>query len=86
MPPDEKLRKAIYTGPNRSGVCVCGHSWERHHLGLVMRIGAEKTDGGDENYVPQECEAFGCNEMGGLDSNGDVHCFGYRDSKKEDTD
>lgn len=37
----------------------------------------EKTG---EAYVPQECEFYGCNEMGGLDSEGEVHCFGYEDS------
>lgn len=79
--PDFKRRKARYSGPNRSGICVCGHSWEQHHLGMVVRLGSVLTeDGVREGYIPQECEAFGFNEMGGLDEDGNVHCFGYRDT------
>jgi hypothetical protein len=73
------MRHAIYSGLGRSGRCVCGHSWEDHHLGVVCRPGAEETSGGKEWYVPQECEFFGSNEMGGLDADGNDHCFGYRD-------
>jgi hypothetical protein len=41
------------------------------------------TDGGREGYVPQECEYFGVNEMGGLDADGQPHCSGYRDTLDE---
>lgn len=74
------MRKAIYSGPNRSGVCVCGHTWDEHHLGIVGRPEALETDGGLEEYIPQECEHFGFNEMGGLDDQGNVHCRAYRDT------
>jgi hypothetical protein len=59
-------RAAIYGGPNRSGVCKCGHSWEDHHLGMVVRPGSYLTvDGHREFHIPQECEHFGFNEVGG---------------------
>jgi hypothetical protein len=41
---------------------------------------AEQTG---ESYVPQECDAFGFNEVGGMKYvNGEWvdHCHGYRDS------
>jgi len=74
------MRPARYSGPNRSGLCICGHSWKAHHLGIVMRESALHTDGGPEGYIPQECEFYGCNEMGGLDRDGNEHCFGYIDT------
>ena len=67
-----------YSGPGRSGVCICGHSWEDHHLGCVMN--ADYAEATKESYVPGECEFFGSNEDGGLDAEGNDHCFGYRDS------
>ena len=67
-----------YSGPNRSGICVCGHSWESHHLGMVMNL--EYYEQTKEPYLPQECEVFGFNELGGLDADGEPHCFGYVDS------
>jgi len=39
-----------------------------------------ETDGGDEYYIPQECEFYGCNEEGGLDEEGNPHCGQYVDS------
>lgn len=69
-----------YSGPNRSGICICGHSWESHHLGIVMN--SEYAEATNEAYVPQECEFFGFNEMGGLDAEGNKHCSSYKDSKK----
>lgn len=72
------IYKPRYSGSNRSGICVCGHKWDRHHLGIVMKI--EYIEETGEGYIPQECEAFGCNEMGGLDKDGNVHCFGYKDT------
>ena len=80
-------RPSYYSGPSRSGICVCGHSWEEHHLGMVVRPGATKVKDGDwegrEGYIPQECEYYGNNEMGGLDESGEGHCFGYVDRGTE---
>jgi len=72
-----------YSGPNRSGICKCGHSWEEHHLGVVMNQDYSKQTG--EAYVPQECEHFGFNEVGGLeyvDGKWIDHCQDYRDEKE----
>ena len=72
------MYKPRYSGPDRSGICKCGHSWEDHHLGMVMQLKyIEETK---EFYIPQECEHFGCNEMGGLDAEGNEHCGSYVDS------
>lgn len=79
----EAVRKAIYSGPNRSGTCVCGHKWDEHHLAVVVRPEAIETDGGPETYIPQECEYFGSNEIGGLDEEGNSHCLAYRDNLDE---
>ena len=78
---EKPFRKAIYSGPERSGTCVCGHKWDRHHLGIVANVTRLWTDAGPECYIPQECEHYGWNEMGGLDREGHVHCFGYKDSR-----
>ena len=72
-----------YSGPGRSGVCICGCSWDEHHLGVVMNKEYYEKTG--EAYVPQECDHFGCNETGGMKFNKETgewedHCFGYRDS------
>jgi hypothetical protein len=67
----------IYSGPNRTGVCQCGHSWEKHHLCLVAP--KEYVDATGEGYLPCECEYYGCNESGGLDADGNSHCHAYRD-------
>lgn len=75
------MRKAIYSGPGRKGICICGHFWDRHHLGIIMRDGAEQVSGGGvEYFIPQECEAFGVNEDFGYGCGGGRHCFGYRDA------
>lgn len=66
-----------YSGPKCSGICVCGHKWDEHHLGIVLNPDYVKDTG--EAYIPQECEHFGFNETGGLDDKGKEHCFGYRD-------
>lgn len=75
------MSQPLYSGPNRSGTCRCGHSWDRHHLSIVMN--QKYFEETSEAYVPQECEAFGFNEMGGLDDNGNDHCRGYRDTLDE---
>lgn len=67
-----------YSGPNRSGVCICGHTWNDHHLGIVMN--PDYVDETQEGYIPQECEFYGWNETGGLDENGQPHCGTYIDS------
>ena len=45
-----------------------------------MRAESVETDGGPEDYIPEECCFHGCNEMGGLDADGKPHCFRYRDT------
>ena len=74
--------KPKYSGPECSGICVCGHPWGRHHLGMVMNMVYFEDTG--ESYVPQECEAYGFNEAGGLKYNEatgewEDHCHGYVD-------
>ena len=74
-----------YSGPNRSGVCICGCPWDDHHLGCVMNEDYFKATG--ENYVPDECCAFGFNETGGQKYNEETkewedHCSRYRDTKE----
>ena len=34
---------------------------------------------GHPPYIPQECEYYGSNEMGGRDKDGNDHCHGYVD-------
>lgn len=72
--------EAKYSGPGKSGRCVCGHGYQCHHLGMVVR--QDYFDATGEAYVPQECEFYGHNECGGLDDNGEAHCFGYEDDGK----
>jgi hypothetical protein len=71
-----------YSGPNRSGICVCSHPWDQHHLGMVMN--AKYAEATKEAYVPQECEAEGHNESGGMmrgpDGEWVEHCSYYRDT------
>lgn len=69
---------ARYSGPGRSGICICSHSWEDHHLGIVLR--QEYIDETHEYYIPEECEFYGCNEMSGKDAEGNEHCWKYQDS------
>lgn len=70
--------KPRYSGPGRSGICTCGHPWDQHHLGLV--VNQAYVDQTHEGYIPQECEAYGSNEMGGLNPDGTTHCHFYVDS------
>ena len=74
------MRKAIYSGPNRSGTCMCGHRWDKHRLGVVATHEKAQTDGDYEAYVPQECGYYGFDGMGGLDREGEPHCLRYRDT------
>ena len=81
--------KPRYSGPGKSGVCVCGHPWQDHHLGVVMNPVYFKATG--EFYVPQECEHYGCNENGGMmpdpnnpDGEWIEHCGSYEDAGSKD--
>ena len=56
----------------------CGHRWDEHHLGCVGN--REYGEATGESYVPQECEHFGSNEMGGRDAEGANHCWNYHDT------
>lgn len=73
-----KTLQGKYSGPNRSGICICGHSWENHHLMLVMRMEYIKATG--EGYGVGACEHYGSNEMEGYGPDGEIHCLGYRDT------
>ena len=75
------MNKPRYSGINRSGVCKCGHSWEDHHLSVVMNQDYAEQTG--EAYLPEECEHYGFNEMGGLDTEGRTHCHRYLDARHE---
>jgi len=81
----KKKWKPLYSGPGKSGICKCGHPWDQHHLGIVANIECLKQT--KEEYVPQECEHYGCNELGGMmpdpkNKNGEwiYHCGGYEDA------
>lgn len=72
-----------YSGPNRSGTCVCGCRWDDHHLGIVMN--REYADATHEAYIPDECDNYGFNEVGGMKYNPvtkewEDHCHGYKDT------
>lgn len=71
-----------YSGAGKSGICKCGHSWDDHHLGIVMNKEYYEQTG--ESYVPQECEFYGCNEEGGMMPNPEgewiPHCGRYEDA------
>lgn len=72
-----------YSGPKRSGICTCGHSWEQHHRMIVMN--SEYVRQTHEGYVLGECEHYGFNEIGGMKFvNGEwvEHCSQYHDSKE----
>ena len=49
---------------------------------MVMR--KEYFDATGEGSIAGECLAFGFNEMGGLDRDGNPHCFGYVDKADPD--
>jgi hypothetical protein len=82
---DDEPNKPRYSGPNRSGICICGCSWELHHLNSVMSPDYRIETG--ESYIPDECEAFGFNEVGGMklvDGKWTDHCHRYKDSMDTD--
>jgi hypothetical protein len=74
--------KPLYSGPGLTGICVCGHGYRDHHIGMVMNEEYGNVTG--EWEVPQECEAFGFNETGGMDELGNYHCGQYVDSGSRD--
>lgn len=77
---DVDINEPRYSGPGKSGICVCGHAWHEHHLGMIMRSDIAEARG--EAYVAQECEAYGSNECGGMMPEGDTwvhHCSSYED-------
>jgi hypothetical protein len=74
-----------YSGPNRSGICVCGCRWYHHHLSCVLN--EDYRNETQEVNVPEECVAYGFNEVGGMKFNQETkrwedHCHSYRDSKE----
>ena len=68
---------SVYSGDNKSGICQCGHNWDDHHLQMVMNL--DYFNHTNECYYPEECEYYGCNEYGGLDDQGKLHCGQYVD-------
>lgn len=73
--------KPVYSGPDCSGICVCGHSWEDHHHSCVLN--QKYYDDTGEDVVPEECEHYGFNEHGGMEPDGNggwhEHCRRYID-------
>lgn len=67
-----------YSGPGRTGVCVCGHSYDMHHCGIVMNADYFAQTG--EEVVPGGCCFYSCNEGEGLGPDGEPHCFNYVDA------
>jgi hypothetical protein len=55
-----------------SGVCHCGHPYDDHHNSWLVK------------GIAGACESFGCNEEGGLDDNGNIHCLRYIDTTQPD--
>lgn len=77
----KKERK--YSGPDRTGICVCGCSWKVHHQNLVMN--EEYIKATEEAYILGECDAFGFNEVGGKKYDEETgewvyHCHRYKDT------
>ena len=71
-----------YSGPGKSGICVCGCKWDDHHLCMVVR--QDYLDATQEQYIPDECCRYGFNEGGGMKYNKETgewedHCHGYED-------
>lgn len=66
-----------------TGVCKCGHSWEDHHLGMILNKNyyekLQEIAPGHPSYIADECEYYGCNETGGLDAEGNPHCMRYEE-------
>lgn len=76
------MNEPRYSGPGKSGICVCGCRWQDHHLGCIMNHQYAEETG--ECYFPEECCKFGFNEMGGKQYNRETkewedHCHCYED-------
>jgi hypothetical protein len=76
------MNEARYSGPGKSGICVCGCRWQDHHLGVVMNVKYAEETG--ECYIPEECCKYGFNEAGGKKYNPETdmyedHCHCYED-------
>lgn len=71
-----------------SGICVCGHRWDQHHLHLIVNTKVldfiKKNYPSHPPYVPGGCEFYGFNENEGMmphDEEGwAVHCRSYLDT------
>ena len=74
------IYEPVYSGPGKSGICVCGHRWEQHHLFCVMK--QERIEQTHEGYILGGCLAHGFNEVEGMmlvDGEWVEHCYEYRD-------
>lgn len=83
---DEQKYIRRYSGPGRSGVCMCGCLWDQHHLMLKMNEKHVKET--QEAYVVGECTHYGFNRSAGMKYDEEQgawneHCLGYRDSEAE---
>jgi hypothetical protein len=76
--------KPKYSGPGQTGICICGHAYHCHHLGVVLN--QDYRDQTGEAYLPEECEFYGFNEDGGLDEEGNDHCKCYKDAGTVNSD
>lgn len=75
--------KPTYSGPGKTGVCICGCPWDSHHLFLVMNKDYIETTG--EGYIIGACCRYGFNEAEGMKYNEELdfwesHCSGYKDT------
>lgn len=77
------IMKDKYPWLIQTGICQCGHSYEEHHLSVIMNedtmreIAAINPE--HPPYLPGECEHFGFNECGGRDRDGNEHCYQYKE-------
>ena len=69
--------KPRYSGEGQSGVCQCSHSWEDHHIGIVLNSDYIEATG--EPYFPEECEFDQFEGMSGPD---DCGCQRYVDNSE----
>lgn len=73
----QQIRERFYSGPGKSGICKCGHSWKIHHL--CIKVNPEAIEESHEGYLPGPCLYYGSNECEGYGPNGEDHCWGYED-------
>lgn len=67
-----------------SGMCLCGHNVDRHHIFTVANQEAYAVIG---SRVPGGCLAYGHNEDEGIGPDGEDHCYDYvdKDDPNENT-